>query len=72
MYDKEEAVTCLYRYTVTYDSKVYFGDKDGYHDLDFNTWTEAISEYETLVRWGCDAWLVDNEYGVTFHLGEWD
>lgn len=58
-----------YRYTVSYEGYLFYGDKEGdwnYHG--YNRWQDV---QELINAYGNDIHVTDNEYGVSYDNGEW-
>lgn len=56
------------KYTVRYEGVLFHGDSDGWNHYETNSHDEAFTianNYPDVV------YVDDNEYGVTYHNGEW-
>ena len=59
------------KYTISYKGYIFEGDSDGWNSRDEDSWEKAISVYDAYADEENDMYITDNEYGVTFHRGEW-
>lgn len=70
--DEEDNFYKKPRYTLIYKGYIFDGDNvNGWNSHDYDDWDEVISVYNTYKNDGIDMYIDHNEYGVTFHNGEW-
>lgn len=56
------------KYSICYTGIIFYGDSDGYNEHGYDRWEDVISIYYAYPN----ITIRDNEYGTTFHDGEWN